>query len=149
MQTLNVSTLETILPKCPHAGVCGGCSSQHIPYNLQLLEKEKKLAELFPEVKISSIVGAIDPWRYRGKMEFSFRQDKQKNRYLGLMRVNGMGSSPFAKMEKLRGVRSQGLGFCWSWSNKSMRWLEYDGALCVPEPDKVSSYCLTRLAMTW
>jgi 23S rRNA (uracil1939-C5)-methyltransferase len=86
-----MQTLKSPTVRCAHVGICGGCSSQHVPYEEQLLQKEKNLRELFPEAEIAPIIGCEDPWRYRGKMEFSFREDKEKNHYLGLMRVNGRG----------------------------------------------------------
>lgn len=74
---------------CKHVGVCGGCSSQEIPYKIQLEEKQKKIAMLFPGHPVEPIVGCENPWHYRGKMEFTFSQDKAGNQYLGLMKARG------------------------------------------------------------
>ena len=35
---------------CAHAGVCGGCQVQHMPYQAQLAAKQRQLADLFTKV---------------------------------------------------------------------------------------------------
>lgn len=71
-----------VSPKCPHFTICGGCLTQQIPYSEQLAIKESKVKSLFSIT--SSITGCEKIWGYRGKMEFSFSQDKKGERYLGL-----------------------------------------------------------------
>jgi 23S rRNA (uracil-5-)-methyltransferase RumA len=60
---------------CRHFGVCGGCSSQDIPYADQLKEKQQKVAELFlalnPE-EVSPLIPSPELFYYRNKMEFAF-----------------------------------------------------------------------------
>lgn len=80
--------------KCEHAKVCGGCSLQQMDYQEQLKWKEREIRRVFPEIADSifrPIVPAPSVWHYRNKMEFSFSQDKEGNKYLGLMRVGGRG----------------------------------------------------------
>ena len=60
---------------CRHFGVCGGCSMQDKPYDVQLaLKKAKVLAALagVEDLPEPSVVGAPDLFHYRNKMEFSF-----------------------------------------------------------------------------
>lgn len=76
-------------PRCPHVGECGGCVWQHIEYPYQLQYKQARLEELFAPLRtqqmvVHPIVGCDTPWRYRNKMEFSFAQDRQGKRFLGL-----------------------------------------------------------------
>jgi 23S rRNA (uracil1939-C5)-methyltransferase len=73
-------------PKCRHFGACGGCVWQHMPYSDQLQAKQSTIYDLFSDYTshIQSITPAPEEWRYRNKMEFSFSEDRQGNRYLGL-----------------------------------------------------------------
>lgn len=66
-----------------HFGVCGGCQHQHLPYDEQLAQKEDWICQLFGQA--APIIGCEEPWHWRNKMEFSFSQDREGNRYLGLM----------------------------------------------------------------
>lgn len=79
---------ERVAPPCPHFGICGGCSFQEIPYEMQLIYKQKRVEEQFG-VASRSILGCSAPYGYRNKMEFSFSQDKKGNRYLGLYMARG------------------------------------------------------------
>jgi len=78
---------ETIEPKCPHFGSCGGCRFQNIPYDEQLTQKEQHILTLFEELSPETfpIIPCDPPWNYRNKMEFSFSQDKKGEQFLGLM----------------------------------------------------------------
>lgn len=77
-------------PKCPHFLTCGGCSFQHLSYEQQLKEKEVYIDSLFGEKPLEPILGS-SLWNYRNKMEFSFSQDKEGNRFVGLMRPLSKG----------------------------------------------------------
>lgn len=67
-----------IQPKCIHAGVCGGCSWQHIDYPSQLAFKRQHvedhlhriggLTQLIP----LPTIGSEQTFGYRNKMEYSF-----------------------------------------------------------------------------
>ncbi|MBS1561272.1 MAG: 23S rRNA (uracil(1939)-C(5))-methyltransferase RlmD [Bacteroidetes bacterium] len=63
---------------CPHFGVCGGCSWQHLQYEDQLFWKRKHVMDAFERighVEVGSYhdtIGVNDPFHYRNKMEFSF-----------------------------------------------------------------------------
>lgn len=87
---------ERIPPKCPHFGSCGGCSWQHMPYKQQLQVKQAIIAESFKDlltenVTLHPIQSSPEAWEYRNKMEFSFSQDRQGNKYLGLYLEGGRG----------------------------------------------------------
>jgi 23S rRNA (uracil-5-)-methyltransferase RumA len=69
---------------CSHVEECGGCPWQKLPYAEQLLQKQKLIQDLFPNVICRQILVCDDPWHYRNKMEYSFSQDKAGNKYLGL-----------------------------------------------------------------
>lgn len=72
---------------CPHFGVCGGCSTQDLPYPDQLAEKEeivqRGIRPFFPKA-IQSIVASPDIIYYRNKMEFAFGGLKDQPPLLGL-----------------------------------------------------------------
>jgi 23S rRNA (uracil1939-C5)-methyltransferase len=65
-------------PVCQHFQICGGCKWQHVPYNEQLKFKESQAKEQLLRIgKLDigewlPIVGCIDPYEYRNKMEFTF-----------------------------------------------------------------------------
>lgn len=69
---------ERIKPRCAHFGICGGCSWQHLPYNLQLYYKEKQVRDnllrigkvVIPE--INPIIGSENIYLYRNKLEYTF-----------------------------------------------------------------------------
>ncbi|MDS0528382.1 23S rRNA (uracil(1939)-C(5))-methyltransferase RlmD [Clostridium sp. SHJSY1] len=63
--------------KCPHFGICGGCSSQTLSYEKQLELLQDEVKELFDEAKVptgeyENVVGSKNQWEYRNKMEFTF-----------------------------------------------------------------------------
>jgi 23S rRNA (uracil1939-C5)-methyltransferase len=74
-----------IEPKCRHFGVCGGCKLQHIPYEVQLEHKEALVRSCFGR-ETEPILAAQNPWHYRNKMEFSFSQARNGEKFLGLMK---------------------------------------------------------------
>ena len=63
--------------KCPHFGICGGCSSQTLTYDKQLELLGEEVKDLFKEANVSTgefegVTGSMDQWEYRNKMEFTF-----------------------------------------------------------------------------
>ncbi|MBA1145487.1 23S rRNA (uracil(1939)-C(5))-methyltransferase RlmD [Ectothiorhodospiraceae bacterium WFHF3C12] len=63
---------ERIEPGCPHFGICGGCSLQHLPPEAQIRHKAQVLAEQFrhmggvtPEQWLAPMTGPV--WGYRRK----------------------------------------------------------------------------------
>ena len=66
-----------IQEQCPHFGICGGCSSQSIPYEKQLEFLSEEVKALFEEGNVQTgeylgIQGSPNQWEYRNKMEFTF-----------------------------------------------------------------------------
>jgi len=62
-----------VKPLCQYFGICGGCSSQHIDYSLQLVNKKNALtiATGFSNVNVFS----NGEYHYRNRMEFIFHQN--------------------------------------------------------------------------
>ena len=77
--------------KCCHVGICGGCKNQEVPYEAQLKMKEEMVKSLFDPHPVDPIIPAKSPWSYRGKMEFTFSQDKKGEKYLGLVMPKSRG----------------------------------------------------------
>ena len=79
---------------CPHFGVCGGCSSQSIPYEKQLDFLSEEVKTLFKEAEVDTgeylgIQGSPSQYEYRNKMEFTFG-DEAKGAPLSLgMHIRG------------------------------------------------------------
>ena len=79
---------------CPHFGVCGGCSSQSIPYEKQLDFLSEEVKTLFKEAEVDTgeylgIQGSPSQYEYRNKMEFTFG-DEAKGEPLSLgMHIRG------------------------------------------------------------
>lgn len=75
---------------CPHAGECGGCFLQEMPYTQQLFWKTRILAEALhrigklEHVPLAPIIPSPQTWGYRNKMEFAFAPDSENGLRLGL-----------------------------------------------------------------
>jgi 23S rRNA (uracil1939-C5)-methyltransferase len=54
-------------------------------YAAQLREKQKRVADLFGASVVDPILGALEQYRYRNKMEFTFSENRAQERFLGLM----------------------------------------------------------------
>jgi 23S rRNA (uracil1939-C5)-methyltransferase len=67
---------ERIAPRCPHFGLCGGCSYQHTSYEHQLqfklaiLRETLERAGLTAPAQIDTL--SAEPWRYRNRVRFAF-----------------------------------------------------------------------------
>lgn len=65
-------------PFCPHFGVCGGCKWQILPYDDQLKQKQRQVADALKRIgKVEAsgmhpILGAYHTKEYRNKLEFGF-----------------------------------------------------------------------------
>ena len=62
-------------PPCPYYYKCGGCSYQHVDYQLQLNLKRQVVEETLKriggiEVEVNPTIGMENPWRYRNKVEW-------------------------------------------------------------------------------
>jgi len=69
-------------PVCEHFGVCGGCKWQHMDYQYQLFYKQKEVENNLRRIghleipEISPIIGSVQKYFYRNKMEFSFSDSR-------------------------------------------------------------------------
>lgn len=76
-------------PPCPHYGICGGCTLEHLTYDQQLAWKQKQVGDTIRHigglegVEIRPILRSPKIWRYRNKMEFSFGADRDGQPILG------------------------------------------------------------------
>ncbi len=67
-----------IEPRCRHFGICGGCKWQHLPYDLQLMYKEKQVKDSLTRIgkvdvsEIKPIIRSSEEFLYRNKLEFTF-----------------------------------------------------------------------------
>ncbi|WP_069997677.1 23S rRNA (uracil(1939)-C(5))-methyltransferase RlmD [Cellulosilyticum sp. I15G10I2] len=64
-------------PCCSYFGACGGCSTQHLPYTMQLDLKHQQVTRLLKDAGITEyedlgILASPEVTEYRNKMEFSF-----------------------------------------------------------------------------
>jgi 23S rRNA (uracil1939-C5)-methyltransferase len=69
---------QRVLPPCPHFGVCGGCSYQHIPYQAQLPYKAEILRETLRRIGRIDWTGEIKThaspaWGYRNRAQWKIR----------------------------------------------------------------------------
>jgi 23S rRNA (uracil1939-C5)-methyltransferase len=67
-------------PPCPHFGICGGCSFQHIPYDEQVRIKVSILEEMIRRTlgdcpPLAPAVINIDPWHYRLRAQFKVNSE--------------------------------------------------------------------------
>lgn len=81
---------DSVKPECGHFEICGGCSFQNLPYQLQLDAKQEAVREhlrrigKIEEPPLLDIIGCQDKYYYRNKMEFSFKPDDDDSLRLGL-----------------------------------------------------------------
>ena len=74
---------QRVEPRCPHFGICGGCSMQHLEVHAQTAAKQRvledalwHLARLKPETILPPISGAA--WGYRHRARLSVRHVEKK-----------------------------------------------------------------------
>ncbi len=89
VQTLEVlkAAADRVEPACPHFGVCGGCSLQHMSIKAQVERKQAALlqhlettGQVTPEEIYAPLMG--HPWSYRRKARLSVRDVAAKGRVL-------------------------------------------------------------------
>ena len=65
-------------PFCPHFGVCGGCTWQSLPYEMQLEFKQQQVIDQLTRIghlnlpEVSPILGSEKIEYYRNKLEYTF-----------------------------------------------------------------------------
>ncbi|MBU2560683.1 MAG: 23S rRNA (uracil(1939)-C(5))-methyltransferase RlmD, partial [Nanoarchaeota archaeon] len=111
--------MEPIKPLCPYFSECGGCVSQHVPYELQLRNKKdfvmdalRKSSIAMPD-KVEIFHG--EPYHYRNRMDFiffsggvGFRRKGTYDRIVGTRRCE-------ISNERLNAL----LGEVWAWFEKN------------------------------
>lgn len=82
-EAILVPSSQRVEPRCPHFGVCGGCSMQHLQPVAQTAAKQRvledalwHLARLRPETILPPIAGAA--WGYRHRARLSVRNVAKK-----------------------------------------------------------------------
>ena len=80
---IHEASAERELPRCPHFGVCGGCSMQHLEARAQVAAKQRVLEDSLwhigkvrPEVVLGPIYGQT--WGYRHRARMSVRMVLKK-----------------------------------------------------------------------
>ena len=69
---------DRVQPFCSHFGVCGGCQWQMLPYEKQLLYKQRQVEETLKRIgkvalpSLQPIIGAKETKYYRNKIEYTF-----------------------------------------------------------------------------
>lgn len=85
---------ERVAPKCPHFGVCGGCSLQHLEATAQIQMKQASLADVFARIGKVAPERWLEPlvaghWGYRRKARLGVRHVLKKGRTLVGFRERG------------------------------------------------------------
>ncbi|HSU45012.1 MAG TPA: TRAM domain-containing protein, partial [Casimicrobiaceae bacterium] len=69
------ASASRVSPRCPHFGVCGGCTLQHADGALQLAAKQRALEDALarigrvrPDVMLPAIAGPAWGYRYRARL---------------------------------------------------------------------------------
>ena len=77
------ASASRVVPRCPHFGVCGGCTLQHAHPSLQIAAKQRALEDALarigrvrPDVMLPPIEGPA--WRYRYRARMSVRHVPKK-----------------------------------------------------------------------
>jgi 23S rRNA (uracil1939-C5)-methyltransferase len=77
------ASCQRVIPPCPHFGVCGGCSMQHLDPVAQVAAKQRVLEDAFwhiarlrPETILPPIIGSA--WGYRRRARLSVRKIDKK-----------------------------------------------------------------------
>lgn len=76
LHVLSASEDRTI-PACPHYGVCGGCSAQHMRYEASLRLKRQRVLDALERIggvsspHVLPTIGCDDPMRSRNKAEYA------------------------------------------------------------------------------
>ena len=80
---VEAASADRVRPRCPHFGVCGGCTLQHADLSLQMAAKQRALEDALerigrvrPDVLLPAIAGPA--WRYRHRARLSVRDVPKK-----------------------------------------------------------------------
>ena len=81
--TVDAANAARVTPRCPHFGVCGGCTLQHADASLQLAAKQRALEDALQRigrVRAETLLPAIagPAWGYRYRARLSVRDVPKK-----------------------------------------------------------------------
>ena len=86
---------DRVEPRCPHFGVCGGCSLQHLAPTAQVAAKQqalldalKHIGKVSPDTVLDPLVNA-SPWGYRRKARLGAKYVAKKGKVLVGFRERG------------------------------------------------------------
>lgn len=87
---------DRVAPKCPHFGICGGCSLQHLDATAQIQVKQASLADVFTRIGKVAPARWLEPlvanhWGYRRKARLGVRHVLKKGRTLVGFRERNTG----------------------------------------------------------
>ncbi len=103
---------QAVAPRCPHFGVCGGCSFQDVRYEAQLVMKRDMVTRALRaeglEVDVEPCLACAGPWAYRNKMDFSFsaRRWVDESEPDGVLADFALGLHPAGQFHKVLDVRA-------------------------------------------
>lgn len=79
------SSQDRVQPVCPHFGICGGCSLQHIEEGAQIRIKQQALqghfdhlAQTQPEIWLEPVTGPVTGYRYKARLGVKYVARKGK-----------------------------------------------------------------------
>ncbi len=76
---------EQRIQSCPHTKKCGGCQLQHLPYERQLNQKQRRVQELLGGFgPVLPILGMEEPTHYRNKVTAAFALDRNRRIVSGI-----------------------------------------------------------------
>lgn len=89
LESIDSASPRRVVARCSAFGRCGGCSLQHLPYELQLESKQAAVRQALTGIagaleRLEPILPAPSPWNYRNKMEFTFGTDAEGRLVCGL-----------------------------------------------------------------
>lgn len=117
-------------PFCTHFGTCGGCSWQHIRYDVQLQYKQQQVIDNLERIgglalpPVKTIIGSAQEAHYRNRLDFTFSANRWLTR---------------AEMESGIGFGDPGLGY----HIPRMYDKVFDVAVCSLQPEPSNGIRLT------
>ncbi len=105
--------MEKITPKCPYFGECGGCTAQHIPYEVQVENKKQLVLTHLKKNGIAELENIPtffgNPYEYRNRMDFSMgteglslRKRGQFNQFVAIKTCDISNSKINALMKEIQ-----------------------------------------------
>ena len=94
LQEILIESSQRVQPACPHFGVCGGCSMQHLEHSAQLAAKQRVLEDSLQHlgnVRPDSVLPPLQgpAWGYRHRARLSVRLVPRKGGVLVGFRERG------------------------------------------------------------